>query len=227
MAIIEMRLPEYVCTLPISKKEIKYRPFTVKEEKILLLAQEEQNTDMMLTAMNQIFNNCTFGKVTIDSINKIDAEFLFLQLRSKSIGEGINIKGICEECSIKTPLLMDLTTAFVNGELKIEPIEIMKDVWLTMKVPSLKDSLRIKETDDILAIAMSIDTIIEGENIKHARDYTEQELVELVESLMNHQLVKLTQFYKNFPVLTIDIAYKCKCGHENKIHIEGIDNFFG
>jgi len=226
MAIIEMMLPEYICTLPISKTVVKYRPFTVKEEKVLLLAKEEQNTEMMLTSMNQIFNNCTFGKISIDNINKIDAEYLFLQLRCKSIGEGIDIKGICEECGVKTPLLMDLTTAFVAGELKIEPIEIMKDIWLTMKVPSLKDSLRLKEGDDILAIAMSLDTIIEGENVKHASDYTEQERIELIESLMNSQLVKLTQFYKNFPILTIDIEYTCKCEHKNKIHIEGIDNFF-
>jgi hypothetical protein len=228
MAIIDLKLPKYTVTLPISKVKVEYKPFTVKEEKILLLAQEEQNTDAIISSIGQIITNCTFGKHSIDSLNKIDAEYLFVQLRNKSMGEGVEIRAICKECKHKTPMTMNLDTVeVVNINHNSKPIQLLDDVWVTLKYPSIRESMMLPEEDGTMAIAMSLDTIIEGESVKSFSDYTLDERIDFVESLTKLHMLELNKFFENFPVLILDIDYTCKCGHENKIHIEGIENFFG
>lgn len=225
--ILDLKLPKYNLVLPISKIKVEYKPFTVKESKILLLAQEENNTDAIIDSIAQIISNCTFGKHTIDTLNKIDAEFLFIQLRNKSMGEGIEIRATCKECSHKTPMTMNLDTIKVtNTETKIKPIQILDDVWVTLKYPTIRNSLTLSESDGNIAIAMSLDTIIEGESVKKADDYTMQERIDFVESLTNLQLMAYKPFFDNFPTIVLDLSYTCKCGIENNIHVEGIENFF-
>lgn len=227
MAIIDIRLPKYTVILPISKLKVEYKPFTVKEEKILMLAQEENNTDAIIQSVDQIISNCTFGKYSVETLNKIDAEFLFVQLRNKSMGEGVEIRAICKECDHKTPMTMNLDTVkIINIPTKIAPFKILDDVWITLKYPSLKDALILDETDSNTAIAMSLDTIIEGESIKMASDYTMAERVDLIESMTNLQIASLKPFFDNFPTLVLDLEYTCKCGFKNDIHVEGIENFF-
>lgn len=229
MSIIEMRLPEYTTELPISKVIVKFRPFTVKEEKILLLAQEENQTELILNAINQILTNCTFGKYNIDNINKIDFEYLFVQIRNKSMGEGINVKGICKSCKAKTPLLLDLSAVVVkNKDKKIESVQLADNVWVTFKYPTIKEAMKMAEEDGLALIAYSIDSFIEGDSIKSAADYSLDEKIEFLESLTVSQLEKFNVFFDSFPTLMLDVNYTCsKCNEENKIHIEGIEHFFG
>lgn len=229
MSIIDLRLPKYTKTLPISKVKVEFRPFTVKEEKLLLLSQEEGNgTEAIVDSISQIITNCTFGKQSIDTLNKIDAEYLFVQLRNKSMGEGVDIHAICKECKEKTPMTMNLDKVkVVNIPKKIEPIKLLENVWVTMKYPTIRESMSLAEEDGSRAIAMALDTIIDGENEKKASDYTMDERIEFVESLTNIQLSELKTFFDNFPALVLDIEYTCKCSHVNNIHIEGIENFFG
>lgn len=227
MAILDMRLPKYTVTLPISKIKVEYKPFTVKEEKILLLAQEENNSEAIIQSVDQIISNCTFGKHTVETLNKIDAEFLFVQLRNKSMGEGVEIRAICKECSHKTPMTMNLDDVkVINIPTKLEAFKILDDVWISLKYPTLKDALLLDESDSNTAIAMSLNTIIEGESVKLATDYTMAERIEFVESMTNLQIASLKPFFDNFPSLVLDLEYICKCGFKNEIHVEGIENFF-
>lgn len=228
MSISNIALPKYEVVLPVSKISVTYRPFTVKEEKLLLIAQEEGSVDDVIRAIGQIVENCTFGKQTIDSLNKIDAEYLFIQLRNKSMGEGVEVNGICSNCEVKTPMTLNLMDIQVsNLDKKLSTIELMDGMWVTMKYPSFRDALIIAESDGTTALALSVDTIVEGEDSKNASDYSKEELIEFIESLTSLQLAKFKEFFDNFPVITYDKKFTCKCGHVNTIHIEGIENFFG
>lgn len=215
-------------TLPITKRKVEYRPFTVKEEKILLLAQEDGSMDAMSIAIDQVIQACTYDKEDIDSMNKVDAEYLYVQIRNKSMGEAVNIKGICTACKEKTPIEMNYESVVVNNaDIKFQPVQIQDDVWVTLKLPTLRESFKISELSSIEVIAYALDTIIEGEDSKLASDYTMEERIEFVESMTSAQVDMFTPFFEKFPTMTIDIDYNClKCGHPNHIHIEGVENFF-
>lgn len=226
--IVKLALPKYVVTLPIAKRKVEMRPFTVREEKILLLAQEESSIDSMMIAIDQVLKACTFDKESIDSMNKVDAEYLYVQIRNKSMGEAVNIKGICLACKEKTQIEMNYESVVVNNaDIKIEPVKILDDVWVILKLPTMRDSFKISEMNSVDVIAYALDTIIEGEDSKLASDYTIEERIEFVESMTSAQVDMFTPFFEKFPTMTIDINYNCvKCGHANHIHIEGVENFF-
>lgn len=223
-----MQLPEYELVLPTSKNKVKYRPFTVKEEKILLMAREENETASIINAVNQIIKNCTFDKYNIDTLNKIDAEYLFINLRSKSKGEDINIKATCKKCGHKTPMTLNLTTATVkNADTKPATIKLSDNQWVTLRYPSIKESMEVSSDDDgTKAIALAIDSFIEGDSVKEASSFTLDEKIEFIESLTDMQLKGFHEFLDNFPVLCLDLSYDCKCGVKNDIHVEGLEDFF-
>lgn len=227
MSIIELKQPKYSVVLPISKDKVEFRPFTVKEEKILLLAQEDSNVDSMIASVGQIISNCTFGKKNIDNINKIDAEFLFVKIRNKSMGEGVNIRAICKECKEKTPMTLNLDDVKVDEMTVDGTINLVDDIWVTLRYPTIREAMELNEKDGVTALALSIESVIEGDNIKNASDYTMEERIEFVESLTTSQLMEFKKFFDAFPKMTLDVDYTCKCGHKNHIHIEGIENFFG
>lgn len=228
MSIINLALPKYVTELPVSKMKIEYRGFTVKEEKILLLAQEENKLESTIQAISQIISNCTFSKASVDTLNSVDAEYLYVQIRNKSMGEGVPIKGICTSCGEKTPLMLEYDKVEVIGLSTSDPTyKILDNVWLTLKYPTLRESLLTLEADSTTAIAYSLDKIIDGDAVKKASDYTLEEKVEFVESMTNAQVELLNPFFENFPTLVLNKDFKCnKCGVDNHIHIEGIENFF-
>lgn len=228
MSILKLNLPKYTVELPITKRKVTYRPFTVKEEKILLLAKEDGSTDVVNNAIEQIINNCTYGVETLDSLNKIDAEYLFIQLRKRSFGEGVEINGICSKCSGRTKLLLNYDNVEVkNADVKLKPIQLTDDVWVTLKYPTLRDSLVIEDSDGITAIALMIDTIIDGEESKLTSDYTMDERIEFVESMTTSQIELFKEFFNSAPSLELNLDYECgECGAANNIHIEGIENFF-
>ena len=226
--ITQLTLPKFKIDLPMSKRKVEIRPFTVKEENILLLASEEGTIEAITNSMEQIFSNCTFDKESIDSMSKIDAEYLYVQIRNRSMGEGVTIKGICKECKHKTPIILEYDKVQVaNKDYKSEPVKLTDNVWVTLKLPSLKDSFVIAEkADSVVALAYAIDTIIEDDEAKNASDYSIEERVEFIESMTASQIELFKPFFDNMPVLYLNVDYTCKCGVENHIHIEGVENFF-
>ena len=226
--LLEITLPQYELTLPISNMVVKYRPFTVKEEKILLLAQEENGLDGIIVAINQIISNCTFGKYNIDNLTKVDAETLFIQLRNKSKGEIVDVRGICVECDAKTNVQLDYSKIEIkNKDLKTNRLEVFDDLWIDFKYPSIKQSFDIGKHDAIYGIALLLDKVIQGENIKNCDDYTIEEKIEFIESLPNMQLVAFNKFFDNYPSVELSSNFICKdCGHQNTINVSGIESFF-
>lgn len=227
MSIVTVLLPKYEVTLPITKKKIQYRPFTVREEKILLLALEEGNVNAYIQSIGQIIDECTFHVCSIDTLNKVDAEYLFISIRNKSLGEGVEVNGICKECNERTPLTLNLENIKVRNVNKEFSIQFSDDLWVTMKLPSMKDSLSIGENDGDAAIAACLDTIISGENSYNASEFSLEMRAEFIDSLSPLQKMKFKPFFESFPVVEFDHDYLCsKCGKDNHIHINGVERFF-
>ena len=225
--LLNITLPKSNITLPISKEVVSIRPFTVKEEKILMLAQEEVNIESIIAAIDQIISNCTFNVHNIKTLCKIDAEYLYLQLNIKSNGGGYDVRGICKECKEKTPLTLDYTTAIVtNADNKLDAIELFDNVWVKLRYPTIEESLQVSGKDGIYAIAMILDSIIEGEDVKNCKDFSMEERIEFIESLTSVQIAKFDVVVDKFPSLLLEHNFTCKCGKENTIKIEGIERFF-
>ena len=228
MTIVNIALPKYEVVLPISGRKITFRPFTSKEEKVLLIARESENTEEIMCAVDNLMMACSFGECSSTNVCKVDAEYLFLQLRNKSIGEVVVVNGICKECAGKTLLNLNLELVEVKNKQNVKEFKLADDLWITLKIPSMKDALLITEnTDDELPIAISLDTVVYGENSFNANEYTLEEKKELVGSLTKHQLTQLNSFFTTFPVLELNVKYNCgQCNAENTVHIEGLENFF-
>lgn len=226
--ILTLTLPEYEVLLPISNKKVKYRPFVTREEKILLLALEDGSSEAIIRATDQIIKLCTFDICSIDNLNKVDAEFLFIQLRNKSIGECVDVNGICKECKGKTQLTLNFEQVKVNNKEFKNTYQLGDALWVTMKLPSLRESLNISsESEDLDAIAVSLETIIYKEASYNAAEYSLEDRKNFVGNLTQIQLAKLNEFFKSFPKLVYDIEYDCiHCKAKNQVHIEGLENFF-
>lgn len=226
-SLLNVQYPTYTVILPVSKQEVKFRPFTVKEEKLLLISQEEKEIQNVVSAIGQIFNNTTFGKIDITKINKTDAEWLFVQIRNRSMGETTEVRGICKECKHKTPITLNLdNVTVINLEDANTTIDLFDDVWVTLKYPNLQDAILLSQMDGTTCLANAIDTVIEGESVKQASEYPIEERIELIESLTQKQLELFSPFLDKSPQVVLDVKFKCKCGVENETRIEGIEGFF-
>ncbi len=233
MALPRNDLPFYNLTLPVSKKVIKFRPFVVKEEKIMLIALQENDPAHVVVALNQIIENCTNNTVNVDSFPQIDIEYLFLNIRNKSLGEGVEVSAKCSHCEKKTPLVLDLSKVTINEGQKIDPtIKISDDSWIVVKYPSIRETYKLTtdNTDQTTMniLANSIVSIIQGEQTYTAEDSTFAERLDFVESLTQKQLKLIGVFFNNAPKMVYEDKFKCiACGTDNTILLEGLQNFFG
>lgn len=228
MSLIAMTTPKYEVTLPISGLNVTYRPFVVREEKVLLLALEENTTASITLGMEQILNACTFEKHSIDTLNKVDAEYLFIKIRNKSMGEGVDVTGKCKSCEKKTNLTLNFDDVKVTPEkLPNSTFQINDDTWITMKLPSMRTSLELDSSNDEMAYALTLDTLIVGEESFNMAEFPIKDRLEFIENLTTVQLNKLSPFFETFPMLTYDLDFNCvHCKEKNHIHIEGLENFF-
>lgn len=242
MALPKLDVPIYELYLPLSNQNVKFRPFLVKEEKILLMAMESDEEKASLIAIKQILNNCSFGEIDIDNLPIADLEYLFLNLRARSIGEVVDLKYKCNNV-IKTESGEEKACGHVNeyslNVLEIVPnipeehtnkIEIKENLGIVMRYPTFKmmETTALDESQRILDLIVdSIDYIYDQENIYYRKDVSKKELLEFVESMTKEQFAKVQNFFDTIPKIEKDIEFKCpKCGYEEYIKVEGIQNFF-
>ena len=243
MALPTIAVPEYTLILPSTGKELKYRPFLVKEEKILLIAMESEEEKDIINAIKNIINNCVFSKLNVDDMPMFDLEYIFLQLRGKSKGEKIDLKYECPKCNKNIPVSINIDDIKViknkDNNLKIK---FNDNLGVKMKYPSLQlqnDLSSMKEeksgeTETIFrSIVKSIDYIYDNENTYPAKDHTEKELSDFIESLTDNYFQKMSKFFETVPVLKHEFEIKCSskkkdksCGYKEKKTLEGLNNFF-
>ena len=235
MALPVLATPTYELVVPSTGKKIKYRPFLVKEEKALLIAQQSQEDQTMLDTLKSIISSCTFDKLNVDSLALFDIEYIFTQLRAKSVGEYSELVFNCLECNdpkAKINVNIDLTKLEVskNAEHKSK-IELFDSVGIQMKYPSFKALNKLKTMNDTDAIfevvADCIDYIYDSDSVYPASEQTREDLQNFIDNLTQDQFKKVKEFFDTMPKLKHDIEFNCPvCGYHHKHTIEGLDNFF-
>ena len=223
--------------IPSTGKKVKYRPYLVKEEKVLLQAFESGDTKTCLEAMADTLNACIDkkSKVDVSSLATFDVEYMFLQVRSKSVGENSNIMIKCMECSEPNPLVVNLEEIEVEVDKTDNIIHIADDISVEMRYPTY-DTLSQQELDPektndmdtaMSLLAASISAVLTDEERIDCSEQKTSEVIDFLASMTNTQMGKIGDFLENMPALKHDIEFECtKCEHHNKLELKGLSDFF-
>lgn len=236
MPLPKLVTPEYELTLPCTKEKIKYRPFLVKEEKILIMAMESEDEKQIINAVKTIIKNCTTLKKKVEDLPTFEIEYLFLKIRSKSVGEVSNITLVCpddEETEVSVEINLDEIEVNVPKE-HTNNIKVNDTVGVIMKYPSLdtfvKNNFNTESPNIETAFELAsscIEQIYEGEDVWEAKDVTKKELMDFIESMDNQQFSKVQQFFDTMPKLEkVVTVTNPKTGIESEVKIEGLASFF-
>ena len=241
MALPKLNVPVYEAILPSTEKVIKYRPFLVKEEKILLTAMESEDGKVINDSIRQILRNCIQGNLDLDSLPTFDIEFLFLRLRAKSVGENITVglkpypcvQNEGELCKFSTEVEINLEEMKVKkDENHTSKIMIDDTVGIVMGYPDIsvlntaKDKSETEAGMDVIKKCISM--IFTSEETHEKGSFTDSDLDEFIDSLNSEQFGKIKQFFDTIPKLSHTVKYTCKtCGEEKETTIEGLNSFFG
>jgi len=230
MSLPKLNTPVYEAILPSTDKVIKFRPFLVKEEKVLLTAMEDGSQTALTNAIKTILKNCVQGKINVDRLPLFDIEYLFLKLRSKSVGEisEIGLKCTNTECDGVNQISINMDEIEVNKpEGHNRKIMITDEIGVMMSYPVIKTAGITEE--DGLEIAKDCIEIVFTEEETHERySFTKKELDEFIDSMDSKQFAKIKEFFDTMPKLQHTINYKCeKCGEDKEITLQGLDSFFG
>lgn len=229
MALPTISVPTYESIIPSTGEKITYRPFLVKEEKILLMAMEGRDKNEIRMALHKILESCVYEDVDFTKLPTFDIEFLFLVLRAKSVGEIITFKlGHSKgECTHKTEVEVDLNDVEVVGEIQDGKIMLDDKVGIKMHYPTISslDNLQDNPGNVLSVIADCIDIVFDQEEVYD--DFTREELIEWLGNLNQNQYKKMNDFFNSSPKLSKKINWKCEaCGEEDEVTIEGLYNFF-
>ena len=237
MALPILETASYELTLPSTDVKVKYRPFKVAEEKVLLQALESQEQKQIVEALKDIVSVCTFGNLNVDELPTFDLEYVFLQIRSKSVGEVANLKILCpDDKKTYADVNVDLTKVDVQvDDEHTNKIQVNDSVSLLMKYPTInsvdptKDYSKGADTSTLFkVISDGIYQIFEGEQVHLAKDYTREELDKFIESLDSKSFKKIQRFYETMPKLMHEIEVENpKTKVKSKITLSGLSDFFG
>ncbi len=232
MALPKLETPTYSIEVPSLKSEIEFRPFLVKEEKILMIAQESEDENKILKTIKDIISACSFEKLDPSECTASDIEYLFIQLRAKSIGETVTIKIKCSECNEYTANKIDLEEIKLSDDEEVNnTIEITDSIGIVLKKISMLNAEKISKSDPLKAfnqlLIYSIESIYDADSVYPASESTEKELIAFIDSLSHSHLEKIQEYIQDVKKLQHTCSFKCKsCGHENKTVLEGIESFF-
>jgi hypothetical protein len=232
MALPRLDTPQYDLTL-YNGDNIKYRPFLVKEQKILLLAMEEKESKHIVNAMKQIVKNCTYDQVDVDKLPIFELENIFLRLREKSVGESINFRIRCtdDECEGLTEVNVDLATIqYDKTNVPETQLKISENVTLNMKFPTMKQLegvTNLENMEDNFSFLAGCIESIEADGNIHTLDTTpKEEIKAFIESMTSTQFSMLREFFEKLPKLSTTLEYTCgTCGKSNERTISGLQNF--
>ena len=239
MPLPKIATPTYSMVLPSLEKEINYRPFLVKEEKLLVLALESEDTKQITQAIKAVLKSCVQTKgIKVEALPTFDIEFLFLNIRGKSFGEQIYVNVICpddEKTSVKVVIDLD-DIKIQKTEGHTNKIELDKNLMMELKYPSLdefiKNNFDFKDENamdqSFRLIASCIDKIYTDEEVWAAGDCTRKEITEFLESMNSQQFKKIEGFFSTMPKLSHTIKVKNpETKVESEVVLEGLASFFG
>ena len=246
MSLPKIVTPEYTVQLKSIKAPVRFRPYLVKEEKVFLTAKESDDPTEINSAVRLILRNCTFDAIDIDKLPSFDIEYLFLQLRAKSVNNIVNLSYRCEnpidKSNPEVPVRChQINTVAINlDEIRIDTpeghtnvVRVSDELTIEFKYPTMESmgDLLSSKRDLVLAgpiIAASIKSVTNNDGtVYEAQDYTKDEWLEFVDAMPLQYLEKCADFFKTMPKLKHEVTFKCvKCGYEEPITFEGIADFF-
>tara|TARA_Y100000114_G_scaffold59524_1_gene54474 strand:+ start:876 stop:1583 length:708 start_codon:yes stop_codon:yes gene_type:complete len=233
MALPKLDTPIHTLVLPSTGQEIKYRPFLVKEQKLLMMAQESEQDDQMYHIMSNIVRACTFDKVDADTVPLFDIEYVFLKLRAKSVGETAKLRVLCpDDEKTYTELEVNLDNIDVQmTENHTNIVELSDKVKIIMKYPQLKDMKMIgadlQGVEQVFSILKyCIHEVHDGEKVYNRVDVTEKDIEDFIESFSTTQLESVINFFDTMPKLrhTMTITNP-KTKVKSDIVLEGLQSF--
>ena len=240
MTLPKIDVPVYNLTIPSTGEEIKVRPFTVKEEKLLLMAVESNNMEDVTNQVKQIITNCIITKdVNIDKLPFFDIDYMFIFLRAKSVGEKVEVRMTCNNvledssvCNHMFPAELDIANVdVVKDENVSNDIKLDKTNGVIMKYPNYSIIKRLENTAEndkkTAIIVASIDYIYDKKGTYSSKDYSREDLTKFVEDLTEENYKKLEYFVDNFPVFLAKLDVTCpKCGYDHHVRYSDFYDFF-
>ena len=235
MALPKLVTPEYSMVVPSTGEEIKYRPFLVKEEKILLMALETEDQNQISDAVLNIVSECTFGKITGTDTPVFDMELAFVRIRGKSVGEKVTLNLLCpDDEKTRVPYELDLNDVDVHmTEDHTNIVELNDDISLVMNYPTVKDTYDVASDNESQTIKIfdmlkrCIVEIHDGEEVHNVIDVSKKELTVFFESMTQPMFEKLQKFFESMPKLRHVVEVKNpKTKKKNEIMLEGLGDFF-
>jgi len=237
MALPKLNTPTYELEVPSTDEKVKYRPFLVKEEKILLMALESGKNADIIQAVKDIVSECTFGKIDLGTMPMFDIEYIFLNIRAKSVGEISKLKLLCPDDK-KTYVDTEINLSEVQVQVDeghTNKIELTDDMGMIMTYPTI-DSFtetgiqNVNASNMLDVISVCILQIYEknGEKVYQAKDQTKKELIEFVEQLNTKQFKQLQKFFDTMPKLKHIVKVKNpKTKKSGEVVLTGLNDFFG
>lgn len=226
-------VPKYKIKVPSTNQEITYRPFLVKEEKILLIALESQDPVQIATAITDTVTSCVLEDLNEKELKAYDIEFLFLKIRSKSVGETSKIILKCESCEQENEVTIDIDKVHIDVKEINNKIEIADNIFIEMKHPSFDSISKNKKlitdsptTQVFGLIQESISAVLTEDERIDIRDSSDEEFQEFIESMTQDQFTKIREYIESIPKLSHNVTYTCtNCNTHNNITLEGLQSF--
>jgi hypothetical protein len=237
MALPMSNTPTYTLTIPSSGKEIKYRPFLVREEKALMIAQQSEDPVTMVNTLKDVIKSCVVDKINPDELATFDIEYIFTQLRAKSVGETIDLLFPCDVCDdekARVKISFDITNLQVEKSPDHQAnVHLFGDVGVVMKYPTMQilkklENLDTENLDDLFKIvAECIDYIYQGDELFYGKEQSQEELLDFINNLTSEQFSKVQKFFETMPRLKQNVDYTCPvCSREHHKVLEGLQSFF-
>lgn len=223
--------PKYKVTIPSSGKEISFRPYLVKEEKVLMMAFESQDQKQALRAIVDTLSACIDEDIDVMALKTFDIEHLFTQIRSKSVGENSTIYLKCKHCETKNEKTIDVSSVKVDVPDVDKVIELTPTISVEMDYPSYHNVMATDLEGDEIEVGFSmilnsIRAIMTEDERVDVSDVSKKELVEFVESMNQEQFQRISNFLNNIPTMKHNVEFDCSsCGEHNEVTLQGMQDF--
>lgn len=230
MALPKIKHPTYAVTIPSTKQKVNIRPFTVQEEKLLLMSRAAEGAEDIVKTVKQIITNCVMENIDVDKLATFDIEYLFIKMRAKSVGETVDLEYNVPETDEKIKFKLNLDDVEVKfNENHVNKFSLVGDIGVVMRYPSLNEVRIIEQSDEpektLLEILFKcIDKIYDNDNVYS--DFTDEELQDFVDNLPVESMVKIREFFETMPAVIHEIKLKDKNGNEVQVTLRGLTNFF-
>ena len=235
MALPQVNSSRYSTKLPSTGVEIEYRPYLVKEEKIMMVALESKDNKQIVGAMKDVAQACILTDVDVDKLTAFDLEWMFLQLRSKSVGETADVKMKCQQkdCDAMTPVSVDLSKVEMDDYEPNRVIQLNNDIGVQMVYPSVNlvekyDEEKLNNVDGVFDMIIDcLETIYDKDDVYHVKDERRQDVKDFVEALTSNQFSKLAEFLQKIPSVKKRVEWCCStCEANNEMELRGLQSFF-